>query len=362
MGASAGVARPCALISRGSAPAGKPRPCTSRLLPQAAALAWAVQCGLDFMWRRPRCPQPQRRHGPLRAIQQEISSLKGAGQGGGAETGYCGFVDQAVTSAWMQSPQSSGLSLQLWGQLWEWGAGAPGGPAHDPPGLQLVRGPSRGWLGGLRPVASRPRSPAALQCVGAGRLRRRGGGAEAGAGFLLAVGSALSPPALCRPRPARRPAPSVRGTRPGLGDHWGGARRAGPGQVHTAVLCSGMGVLGPPKGADWLPWRPGGAWRGWRGAALSARLGPPFAESAAAVPAVWGMGRKGCSPSPGTSGRGCAGTRAEGALGLGRGGAAAGRGPGREHPALGSSVLPPSAREAGLVGGRGMPLRAPPPS
>lgn len=149
---------------------------------------------------------------PSRAIQQEISSLKGAGQGGGPRQGM-GFVDQAVTSAWMQSPQSSGRSLQLWGQLWEWGAGAPGGPAHDPPGLQLVRGPPEaGWEGSSHsPVAPRPRSPAALQCVGGrGGCGGGGGGAEAGAGFCWRSGrhfllqhSVVSPPSssACPQRP-----------------------------------------------------------------------------------------------------------------------------------------------------------------
>lgn len=117
----------------------------------------------------------------------------------------------------------------------------PGGPAAPQP-----RGPAFPQPRG--PAAPRPCSPAV--CKGAGRLRRRRGRGGGGSWPLLAVGrhflllhSVESPPSssACPQRPK------------GPGRAWGitggGSRRAGSGQVHTAVLCSGMGGgLGAAQG------------------------------------------------------------------------------------------------------------------
>lgn len=182
------------------------------------------------------------------------------------------------------------------------GSWSPRRPGPCPTGAAPGARSSRGWLGGLQP---QPRSPAALQCVGGrGGCCGGGGGAEAGAGLCWRSGrhfllqhSVESPPSssACPQRPR------------GPGRAWGitrGRRQAGwpRASPHCGSLFWDGGAWGLPNGADWLPWRPGEAWSGVEGAALSARPGPPFAESAAAVPAVWGMGRKGRSPSPGTSG------------------------------------------------------------
>lgn len=167
-------------------------------------------------------------------------------------------------------------------------------------------------LAGVTPAAApQPCSPATLQRVSGGGAGycSGGGGAEVGAGLRhLSDPHFLSSRTLPNPAPLVGLPPSVEGDRAGP---WGsitgggGARRAGPGQVHTAVLCSGMGgAWGLPKDPDWLPWRSGGTWSGVEEAALVVRPGPSCAESAtaAAVPAGWGQGRKGCSPSPGTWG------------------------------------------------------------
>lgn len=247
---------------------------------------------------------------PSRAIQHEISSLKGAGRGWGPSRGV-GSVDQAVTSGWVQPPQGSGQGLPPWGQLCGWGAGAAGDPmsvfCRDSTWREV-----RLELAGVTPAAApQPCSPATLQRVSGGGAGycSGGGGAEVGAGLRhLSDPHFLSSRTLSNPAPLVGLPPSVEGDRAGP---WGsitgggGARRAGPGQVHTAVLCSGMGGgWGLPKDPDWLPWRSGGTWSGVEEAALVVRPGPSCAESAtaAAVPAGWGQGRKGCSPSPGTWG------------------------------------------------------------
>lgn len=118
------VARPCALISR-ALPSRKAA--HSRLLPRLRL--WPGQCsaGLDSAWRQPLLRlSPSGDMDPSRAIQQEISSLKGAGQGGGGRDrghGVCG--PSCMTSAWMQSPQSSGRVCSSGGSP-RVGAGAQG--------------------------------------------------------------------------------------------------------------------------------------------------------------------------------------------------------------------------------------------
>lgn len=191
---------------------------------------------------------------PSRAIQHEISSLKGAGRGWGPSRGV-GSVDQAVTSGWVQPPQGSGQGLPPWGQLCGWGAGAAGDAmsvfCRDSTWREV-----RLELAGVTPAAApQPCSPATLQRVSGGGAGycSGGGGAEVGAGLRhLSDPHFLSSRTLPNPAPLVGLPPSVEGDRAGP---WGsitgggGARRAGPGQVHTAVLCSGMGGgLGAAQG------------------------------------------------------------------------------------------------------------------
>lgn len=119
-------------------------------------------------------------------------------------------------------------------------------------GLQLVQGPPEaGWEGlSHSPVAPRPHSPAALQCVGGrGGCGGGGGGAEGGSWLLLAVRSALSPPALCRvPAQLVGLPPASEGDPAGPGDHWRAPKQAGPGQnAHCGSLFWDGGCWGLPR-------------------------------------------------------------------------------------------------------------------
>lgn len=71
--------------------------------------------------------------------------------------------------------------------------------------------------------------------------------------FLLPDSAEPPPPPLAPPAALQPSSPACKGTGSAVGNHWGGARRAGPGQVHTAALCSGVGRLGAARGPDWLP-------------------------------------------------------------------------------------------------------------
>lgn len=203
-------------------------------------------------------------------------------------------------------------------------------------------------------------------CSGAAR---RGAGRGGGGSWPLQWVGPISPPRLHRaPRPACRPAalppcrPASEGTGRDWGSLWGGARRAGPGQVHTAALCSGgcrrarTGCPGNRRGLEW---------RGV-GAAQPSRPNPCCAESAtaAAVPRGGGMGGRaergvlpvlrrdedGGAPSPGAEGAQgrCAGGRGEAGTSCSR--------------LLPSSCGRGAGRVSGLMRGRGISHRAPPPS
>lgn len=179
-------------------------------------------------------------------------------------------------------------------------------------------------MGGLQ---TQPCSPAALQpcseCRGAGRAAAASGG---GAGRRWERASAAGlvgtfSPLYSAESPPRLPAcpPASEGTREGLGESLrGGARRAGPGQVHTAVLCSGTrGAWGLPEGPDWLPWRPGGAWNGAEGApCLPAPADPVLNQQLRLRFPQGGGGQKGPFSQPWDLGD--APTRARGGM-LGRG-------------------------------------------
>ena len=145
----------------------------------------------------------------------------------------------------------------------------------------------------------------------------------AGAGLRRELASAggrvgtFSSSTLSSPRPARRPAPSVRGDPAGPGGSLGGgARRAGPGQVHTAVLCSGMGGPGgcpmAPTGCPGDPERPG---VGWRGPPCLPARALPLLNQRLRFPQCGGWAERGVLPALGPRGRGgCAGSRAEGGV------------------------------------------------
>ena len=214
-------------------------------------------------------------------------------------------------------------------------------------------------LAGVTPAAApQPCSPATLQRVSGGGAGYcgGGGGAEVGAGlrhlsdphFSLLPNSAESPPRLSACPPASK------GTGQGLGDRSlageaPGGLAPGKSTLRFFVPEWGGGFWGLPKDPDWLPWRSGGAWSGVEGAALSVRPSPSCAESAtaAAVPAAWGQGRKGCSLSPGTWGSRGWGDGVEG--GVPR--LAPRARPGRL--VLGSCLLLPSTPEGGAGGREG---------
>lgn len=233
---------------------------------------------------------------------------------------------------------------------------------HAPPGHHLVW--ARDWRGATPAAALLPCS----ESQGAGRLQRRGagrGGAEVGAGLCSGLApsplpDSTEPPAPPAALPPCRPASE--GTGRDWGSLWGGARRAGPGQVHTAALCSGgcrrarTGCPGNRRGLEW---------RGV-GAAQPSRPNPCCAESAtaAAVPRGGGMGGRaergvlpvlrrdedGGAPSPGAEGAQgrCAGGRGEAGTSCSR--------------LLPSSCGRGAGRVSGLMRGRGISHRAPPPS
>lgn len=158
---------------------------------------------------------------PSRAIQHEISSLKGAG-GAGPSWG-------AVTSGGVQPRgAASGAAAGAASGKGRWSADTSGpGPVREPPGL----GSAQDWRGRLPPL---PRSPA----VSRGRGGFRGAGRGGGACGLLPRGGPLSPPDSPEPGAA---APSPARVRGAGGSLRGGAGPARPGPAHTAVLCSGAG-------------------------------------------------------------------------------------------------------------------------
>lgn len=150
----------------------------------------------------------------------------------------------------------------------------------------------------------------------------------------------------------------VRGDWPGQWvSLWGGARRAGPGQVHTAALCSGVGRLGAARGfrlvalETWRAPECKGRRPSWPPLQSPPRPGPPGAESAtpAAVLQRGGGAEKGILPALGLWGGAPTLARRE----TGRG-VCGSRRSCREQLAPGSCLLLPSSTEgAGLVGGRG---------
>lgn len=175
------------------------------------------------------------------------------------------------------------------------------------------RGPPKEarWKGSATAPAHGPAAPQPCSVSGGGAAAAAGGGAEGGAlaaggrHFLLQH-SVVSPPSssACPQRPR------------GPGQAWGslgeGASQTGPGKCTLRFFVLGWGVLGAAKGADWLPWRPGRGLGGVEGAPCLPAWALPLLNQRLRFRSV-GMGRKGRSPSPGTSGaRGCAGTGAEG--------------------------------------------------
>lgn len=237
------AARPCALISRGPAPADKPRPAPPGSSPRLRL--WPGQCsaGLDSAWRRPRRPQPQRRHGPLASHPARDQLPQRCGPRPGIETGdgVCGPSCDLCLDALPTEQRSESAALGAALGVGSWSPRRPGPcPARTAPGARS----SRGWLGGLQP---RPRGPAAPQPRGPAApqpCRVSGGGAAAaaaGAGRrreLASAGgrSALSPPALCRvPAQLVGLPPASEGTRPGLGNHWG---RLQAGWLRASPHCS----------------------------------------------------------------------------------------------------------------------------
>ena len=178
-------------------------------------------------------------------------------------------------------------------------------------------------LAGRAPPASapRPRGPAALQCVRGRAGCGGGGGAEAGAGLCGRSVGTFSSCTRSSPRPAHRPAPSVRRDPAGPGESLGGGSgRAGSGQAHTAVLCSGMrggggaagGCPGAPTGCPGDPEGPG---VGWRGPPCLPAQALPLLNQRLRFPQCGGWAERGVLPALGPRRRGgCAGSRAEGGV------------------------------------------------
>lgn len=227
---------------------------------------------------------------PSRAIQHEISSLKGAVWG----------------LAWVQIPRGQRLGLSALEAalgVGSWSRGRPQAYSRrgftwsgDCPGL-VVGG------GNCRPAALQPLQGSLHECRGAGRAVTAAGRGGGGNRLWLQLCFFSSPTELT-PRPACSPAAQrPRGWAGPCGSLWGGASRAGPGQVHTAALCSGVGRPGASPGPRLVALETSRAPTGCpgvqgEGAALLARPGSPGAESATAAedPVGWGPAEWGVLP------------------------------------------------------------------